>query len=397
MEYEEEERWFNHYSSNQRILLVGEGDFSFSATLALHFGSASNIVATSLDSYDVLIGKYKKARLNLHILLLYGACTSHGVDATNMRLHSDLMMQKFDRIVFNFPHAGFHGMEDDTSLIEKHKKLVLDFFTNASQMLEANGEIHVTHKTSFPFNRWNIVELARRNSLRLIGCVAFKIEDYPGYNNKRGDCRRCDEPFPLGKCCTFKFGSFPAYNNMSRVDNPLSELSLGYSLLDTHYPRIPFHHGYPETCLSNNMYVVLEEPLATGIAYPVNQTLEIYQVPMGSNLHGFSYGTPGFDYEGSMAEAFGKCQLYQANPSQDQYQGDLSGPWDIQGGFKFDMNNFPGYMGEPSALVYGPYSGGTQMWEYGKCAESASGRLPELNLSYQESNAAKAPGFEHYE
>ena len=44
------EKWKNHYSSNHRILFVGEGDFSFSLCLARAFGSAHNLVATSLDS-----------------------------------------------------------------------------------------------------------------------------------------------------------------------------------------------------------------------------------------------------------------------------------------------------------------------------------------------------------
>lgn len=39
-----------HYRSSHRILLVGEGDFSFSASLARAFGSAHNMVATCLDS-----------------------------------------------------------------------------------------------------------------------------------------------------------------------------------------------------------------------------------------------------------------------------------------------------------------------------------------------------------
>ena len=39
------------YNSTQKILLVGDGDFSFSASLALAFGdSALNITATSFDS-----------------------------------------------------------------------------------------------------------------------------------------------------------------------------------------------------------------------------------------------------------------------------------------------------------------------------------------------------------
>lgn len=44
------EKWIQHYSSSQRILLVGEGDYSFSLSLAKAFRSARNIVATSLDS-----------------------------------------------------------------------------------------------------------------------------------------------------------------------------------------------------------------------------------------------------------------------------------------------------------------------------------------------------------
>lgn len=35
--------------------------------------------------------------------------------------------------------------------------------------------------------------------------VRFKKEDYPGYNQKRGDSAKCDQPFNLGACCTFKF------------------------------------------------------------------------------------------------------------------------------------------------------------------------------------------------
>ena len=39
-----------HYSNLEGILLVGEGDFSFSSVLAKALGSAFNIIATSLDS-----------------------------------------------------------------------------------------------------------------------------------------------------------------------------------------------------------------------------------------------------------------------------------------------------------------------------------------------------------
>lgn len=86
-----------------------------------------------------------------------------------------------------------------------HRQLVRGFFQNARQMLYLDGEIHVSHKIKSPFNKWKIENLAQLCSLVLVSCDDFKIEDYPGYQNKRGAGARCDEPFHLGKCITFKF------------------------------------------------------------------------------------------------------------------------------------------------------------------------------------------------
>ncbi|KAK8948959.1 hypothetical protein KSP39_PZI005196 [Platanthera zijinensis] len=40
----------------------------------------------------------------------------HEVDARQMRVHPKLRRRKFDRIVYNFPHAGFKGPEDSTKI-----------------------------------------------------------------------------------------------------------------------------------------------------------------------------------------------------------------------------------------------------------------------------------------
>ncbi|XXG55267.1 hypothetical protein AAC387_Pa03g2970 [Persea americana] len=205
VEEEEEGRWWKHYFSLHQILLVGEGDFSFSLCLAKAFGSASNLVTTSLDNYDVVTKKYIQAESNIQNLVKLGATVLHGVDATKMKLHTDLSMRKFDRIIFNFPHAGFYGKEDEIRLIELHRNLVQGFFRNASRMLRPNGEVHVSHKTSAPYDRWNLEELASKCSLSLTECVNFEKADYPGYHNKRGDGAGCDKPFRLGECSTFKF------------------------------------------------------------------------------------------------------------------------------------------------------------------------------------------------
>ncbi|GLU24017.1 hypothetical protein SLE2022_399880 [Rubroshorea leprosula] len=213
---EEEEKWVTHYSSKHQILLVGEGDFSYSSSLASSFGSASNVCATSLDSADDVINKYKNAKSNLENLKKRGATILHGVDATKMKNHDDLKKRRFDRIIFNFPHSGFHGDEREYWVILKHRTLVSGFFSSASRMLQVNGEIHVNHKIKHPFCCWNLEELASANSLDLIESVEFKIGDFPGYNNKRGSGSKCDEPFPLDLCNTYKFRFLNRAKNISR-------------------------------------------------------------------------------------------------------------------------------------------------------------------------------------
>lgn len=211
-EEEEEVKWARHYSSIHQILLVGEGDFSFSLSLANAFGSAVNIVATSLDTCDMLFKKYSKAQSNVNELKKLGATIIHEVDATKMKFQVGIRTRKFDRIVYNFPHAGFKGKEDNPILIGMHKKLVLGFFKNASALLRPFGEVHVSHKTTSPFCKWNLEELASLCSLILIECAEFCIADYPGYNHKRGDGSRCDKSFPLRECSTFKFVIGRIYN-----------------------------------------------------------------------------------------------------------------------------------------------------------------------------------------
>ncbi|KAI3969542.1 hypothetical protein MKX01_020103 [Papaver californicum] len=194
-----------HYSRSQRILLVGEGDFSFSACLANAFGSAINMVATSLDTEEI-----SSARQNIRQLQKSGCLVLHDVGVHDMLYDSDLMNMKFDCIVFNFPHAGHFPplYETDGFLIAMHKKLLSGFFKSASKMLNKAGEIHVSHRNDFPYNKWEIKKLANNGGLQLIGKVKFQKSDYPGYSNKRGGDVESDKEFFLGESAfTFKFST----------------------------------------------------------------------------------------------------------------------------------------------------------------------------------------------
>ncbi|KAK9937408.1 hypothetical protein M0R45_014202 [Rubus argutus] len=171
-----QEKKIVHYSSSQKILLVGEGDFSFAICLAKAFGSASNMLATSLNSREELGVNYSNAMNNLKELEDRGCTILHGVDVHTMSQHPDLIYRRFDCIIYNFPHAGyvrgFSSSESDNSQILAHKKFVKGYFMSARQMLSICGQIHVTHKTRPPFTEWRIVKLAE--DYRRPGCFCLK-------------------------------------------------------------------------------------------------------------------------------------------------------------------------------------------------------------------------------
>ncbi|KAK4439656.1 hypothetical protein Salat_0300500 [Sesamum alatum] len=200
-----EEKWIKHYSSGHEILLVGEGDFSFAACLARAFGNASNMVATSLDSAETLRIKHPTAAQNLLLLEDKGCTIIHQVDASSMSEHHLLSQRIFDRIVFNFPHAGFIMSEHTSYQISLHRDVVGGFLKNAYEMVKATGEVHITHKTTYPFSEWKIVQLAEEVGLELVEKVKFYLYQYPGYENKRGDGHRSNGSFPVGESSTFKF------------------------------------------------------------------------------------------------------------------------------------------------------------------------------------------------
>ncbi|KAI8005625.1 Uncharacterized protein LOK49_LG07G02806 [Camellia lanceoleosa] len=73
-------RWIQHYNNGQKILLVGEGDFSLSACLARAFGSAVNMVATSLHPQELLRVKHWTSEAELQTLDRLGCLILHEVD-----------------------------------------------------------------------------------------------------------------------------------------------------------------------------------------------------------------------------------------------------------------------------------------------------------------------------
>ncbi|KAL7088178.1 hypothetical protein ACP275_13G112600 [Erythranthe tilingii] len=200
----DEGSWIKHYSSRHQILVVGDGDFSFSASLAVAFGCASNIIATSLDSKNFLKKNYGNAKSNIEELRSRGGKVIHGVDATEMANHHSLGHLNFDRIVYNFPYAGLFKDLSRESQLRRHRRLASLFLKNAKQMINEDGEIHISHKTNGFHEEWKLVSIASSHGLRLIEAVDFDLADYPGYNTKYGFGG--DGNFNCYPSNTYKFG-----------------------------------------------------------------------------------------------------------------------------------------------------------------------------------------------
>lgn len=100
------------FTPTDKILLIGEGNFSFAHALvidpplSLEHLPPSNITATSYDSEEECYDKYPDAKSKVDVLLERGAEVLFGVDGTRLEKCNALKKRLFDRVVFNFPHAG---------------------------------------------------------------------------------------------------------------------------------------------------------------------------------------------------------------------------------------------------------------------------------------------------
>lgn len=82
-----------------------------------------------LSSFTEALGnKFCRAESNIAALKSLGATVLHGIDVKAMKLHTELKNRRFDRIVYNFPHAGFKGKEFEEHMIKYVPYLVVFFF-----------------------------------------------------------------------------------------------------------------------------------------------------------------------------------------------------------------------------------------------------------------------------
>lgn len=141
------------YKSHHRLLTLGDGDFSFSLSIAKNVEfTTGSLTATSHESKEQLISTYNAVGVKdiLNELKFRSITTLHCVDATNIDATSSIEKYFYDAIVWNFPCVrAENGADGQSSEIEINRQLLRDFFNNVHQyLLPTTGQLHITHKVN---------------------------------------------------------------------------------------------------------------------------------------------------------------------------------------------------------------------------------------------------------
>lgn len=231
---------------NEVILIIGDGDLSYSAALVrLNEDYCDKLICTTFDSRDLLLDKYgDRVRKNIEFLESKGVNILDGIDGTKLhtgkeyaRISSLIMERNIGKIVFNFPHSGA-GIKDRDRNIRAQQELIRTFLISCKNLLvlrkksirynqvkfisrsaiqrNKNGpsseeltairknrpvddsdddvdfemsavlvpEVHLTVRTGDPYDDWNVKALG--NSVQDFVCFEsyrFEPEKFPGYQH----------------------------------------------------------------------------------------------------------------------------------------------------------------------------------------------------------------------
>ncbi|KAJ1654415.1 hypothetical protein IWQ61_005650 [Dispira simplex] len=182
------------YTLNDRILCVGEGNFSFSHALVKVLHTGYHLVATCYDSEQVVTEKYPDAQEHITQIRQRDGTVLYNVDGTKLDKTRALKHRRFTHIIFNFPHVGM-GIKDQDRNVRRNQELLLGFFQSALPLLtdpnfysddNRPGEIHIVTKTHRPYHLWQVRQLAQ-SSGKLVCQYAtrFYPELFPGYEHRR--------------------------------------------------------------------------------------------------------------------------------------------------------------------------------------------------------------------
>ena len=179
-----------------RILTIGDGDLSFSASIVKNYQPA-HLTATILDNKETLIAKYGD---EYYSQLLAADCdVLLSFDVTNKASWGSIKLHDFDVVIFQFPLVpAFISVDDfqqqqnnDVSVNTINRYLLRTYLLNCFQyFLSPSGEnlAFITSKNVKPYQQWNIeTSVIIDTDIQYLGRVNFAIENFSGYKVRNVD------------------------------------------------------------------------------------------------------------------------------------------------------------------------------------------------------------------
>ncbi|KAK6349589.1 hypothetical protein TWF696_005873 [Orbilia brochopaga] len=173
------------FAPTDAVLLIGEGDFSFSnailtASLTTPPGS---LTATTNDTEATTLTKYPQSQSHITNLRSLDHRVVFSVDATKP-FPKALKRHTYDAILFNFPHTGGLTTAVDRQ-VRANQQLLLAFLTNAQPQLSPGGVVAITLFDGQPYAQWDVRGLAKATGYACRRSFKFDASLYPGYRHVR--------------------------------------------------------------------------------------------------------------------------------------------------------------------------------------------------------------------
>ncbi|KAK0055081.1 ferredoxin-fold anticodon-binding domain-containing protein 1 [Biomphalaria pfeifferi] len=169
------------------VLIVGDGDFSFTVSLMKKANLVGPQVTTSTIQTKDAIQQLQLGSENIDFLTEIGVDVLFETDARELHSHPVVRLKDYHRIIFNFPLADRHN-------IKKNRALLEEFFASCHQILVCEGHVFVTlckGQGGTPADQpmrswhdsWQVLAMAANAGFLLNNILTFDISSFPGYHS----------------------------------------------------------------------------------------------------------------------------------------------------------------------------------------------------------------------